>query len=165
VSNALGTITPAKAMIDLAHRHGAAVLLDGAQSVSHMRVDVQALGCDFFVFSGHKVFAPTGIGAVVGKRALLDGMPPWQGGGNMIQDVTFERTVFQPSERASRPAPATSPTPWALGTALEWLERVGLERVEAYEHELLEYGTERLREIPGLRIIGTAPEKAGVSRS
>src|SRR5262249_31535638 len=97
VSNALGTITPAREMVEMAHRHGARVLVDGAQAVSHMRVDVQALGCDFYVLSGHKVFAPTGIGAVYGKEEVLSEMPPWQGGGNMIADVTFERTVYQPA--------------------------------------------------------------------
>jgi cysteine desulfurase/selenocysteine lyase len=162
VSNALGTITPAKAMIDMAHRHGALVLLDGAQAVSHMPVDVQALGCDFFVFSGHKVFGPTGIGAVFGRAELLDAMPPWQGGGNMIQDVTFERTLYQPAPARFEAGTGNIADAVGLGAALDWLTRVGVERVERYEHELLEYATQALRTVPGLVLIGTAPEKAGV---
>jgi cysteine desulfurase/selenocysteine lyase len=162
VSNALGTITPAKEMIEMAHRHGARVLLDGAQSVSHKRVDVQDLGADFFVFSGHKVFAPTGIGVVYGRREVLDAMPPWQGGGNMIQDVTFERTVFHGPPARFEAGTGNIADAVGLGAALEWLSRVGIERVEAYEHDLLAYGTELLRGVPGLRIIGTAPQKAGV---
>ncbi len=162
VSNALGTITPAKEMIELAHRHGAKVLLDGAQSVSHMPVDVQALDCDFFVFSGHKVFGPTGIGAVYGKRDLLESMPPWQGGGNMIQDVTFERTVYQPPPARFEAGTGNIADAVGLGAALDWLTRVGIERVERYEHELLEYATGKLATVPGLTMIGTAPAKAGV---
>jgi cysteine desulfurase/selenocysteine lyase len=162
VSNALGTITPAKEMIEIAHRHGAVVVLDGAQAVSHMPVDVQALGCDFFVFSGHKVFGPTGIGAVFGRSELLDTMPPWQGGGNMIQDVTFERTLYQPAPARFEAGTGNIADAVGLGAALDWLSRVGVERVERYEHELLEYATERLLGVPGLTMIGTAPAKAGV---
>jgi cysteine desulfurase/selenocysteine lyase len=113
VSNALGTVTPAAAMVEAAHRHGAKVLVDGAQAVSHMPVDVQLIGCDFYVFSGHKVFAPTGIGVVYGRQDVLENTPPWQGGGNMIADVTFEKTLYQPPPAASKPAPETSPTPSA----------------------------------------------------
>jgi cysteine desulfurase/selenocysteine lyase len=162
VSNALGTIVPAAEMIDMAHRHGAVVLLDGAQAVSHMPVDVQALGCDFFVFSGHKVFAPTGIGAVYGRSELLDTMPPWQGGGNMIQDVTFERTLYQPAPARFEAGTGNIADAVGLGAALDWLSRVGVERVERYEHGLLVYATEQLATVPGLTMIGTAPEKAGV---
>lgn len=162
VSNALGTITPAKEMIDMAHRHGATVLLDGAQSVSHMPVDVQELGCDFFVFSGHKVFAPTGIGAVYGKSDLLEHMPPWQGGGNMIQDVTFERTTYQGPPFRFEAGTGNIADAVGLGAALDWLSKVGVERVERYEHELLEYATKELRAVDGLTMIGTAPNKAGV---
>ena len=162
VSNALGTITPAKAMIDMAHRHGALVLLDGAQAVSHKPVDVQALDCDFYVFSGHKVFAPTGIGAVFGKKDILDAMPPWQGGGNMIQDVTFERTRFHPAPMRFEAGTGNIADAVGLGEALDWLTRVGIERVERYEHELLVYGTECLKTVPGLTLVGTAAEKAGV---
>jgi cysteine desulfurase/selenocysteine lyase len=162
VSNALGSVTPSKALVDAAHRHGVPVLLDAAQSVSHMRVDVQALDCDFLVFSGHKVFGPTGIGAVVAKKAILDAMPPWQGGGNMIADVTFERTVFQPPPARFEAGTGNIADAVGLGAALDWLTRVGIENVAAHEHALLEYGTHKLLEIPGLRIIGTAAEKAGV---
>jgi cysteine desulfurase/selenocysteine lyase len=162
VSNALGTVTPAKEMTEMAHRHGALVLLDGAQAVSHMPVDVQALGCDFFVFSGHKVFAPTGIGAVFGRAELLDTMPPWQGGGNMIEDVTFERTTYQTAPARFEAGTGNIADAVGLGAALDWLSRVGIERVERYEHELLEYATARLATVPGLKMIGTAPEKAGV---
>jgi cysteine desulfurase/selenocysteine lyase len=162
VSNALGTVTPAREMIAMAHRRGAMVLLDGAQSVSHMRQDVQWLGCDFFVFSGHKVFAPTGIGAVVARAELLDSMPPWQGGGNMIVDVTFEKTVFQPAPARFEAGTGNIADAVGLGAALDWLTRLGIENVERYEHGLLEYGTQRLLEVPGLRIIGCAREKAGV---
>jgi cysteine desulfurase/selenocysteine lyase len=162
VSNALGTITPAKEMIEMAHRHGAVVVLDGAQAVSHMPVDVQALGCDFFVFSGHKVFAPTGIGVVFGRLDLLDTMPPWQGGGSMIQDVTFERTIYQSAPARFEAGTGNIADAVGLGTALDWLSRVGVERVEIYEHELLVYATERLAAVPGLTMIGTAPSKAGV---
>jgi cysteine desulfurase/selenocysteine lyase len=162
VSNALGTITPAKEMIEMAHRHGALVLLDGAQAVSHMPVDVQALGCDFFVFSGHKVFAPTWIGAVFGRSELLDTMPPWQGGGNMIEDVTFERTLYQAAPARFEAGTGNIADAAGLGAALDWLSRVGVERVERYEHELLVYATEKLATVPGLTMIGTAPAKAGV---
>jgi cysteine desulfurase/selenocysteine lyase len=162
VSNALGTITPAKEMIEMAHRHGALALLDGAQSVSHMPVDVQLLGCDFFVFSGHKVFAPTGIGVVFGRSELLDAMPPWQGGGNMIQDVTFERTLYQPAPARFEAGTGNIADAVGLGAALDWLSRVGVERVERYEHDLLVYATEKLATVPGLTMIGTAPAKAGV---
>jgi cysteine desulfurase/selenocysteine lyase len=123
---------------------------------------VQALDADFFVFSGHKVFAPTGIGAVVAKGSIWEQTPPWQGGGNMIQDVTFERTVFQPPPARFEAGTGNIADAVGLGAALDWLTRVGLENVERHEHELLVYGTERLCQIPGLTIIGTAPEKAGV---
>ncbi len=162
VSNALGTITPAREMIALAHRHGAKVLLDGAQAVSHLRVDVQALDCDFFVFSGHKVFAPTGIGAVFGKADLLEAMPPWQGGGNMIADVTFEKTQYQAPPARFEAGTGNIADAVGLGAALDWLTRVGLENVARYEHELLEYGTELLLAVRGLTLYGTAPDKAGV---
>jgi cysteine desulfurase / selenocysteine lyase len=162
VSNALGTMTPAKEMVRLAHRHGAKVLVDGAQAVSHLRVDVQDLDCDFFVFSGHKVFAPTGIGVVFARSELMDATPPWQGGGNMIQDVTFERTVFHPSPARFEAGTGNIADAVALGTALDWLTGVGLETVAQYEHQLLEYATEQLLTVSGLTLYGTAPEKAGV---
>jgi cysteine desulfurase / selenocysteine lyase len=162
VSNALGTITPAREMIELAHRRDIKVLLDGAQAVSHLRVDVRALDCDFYVLSGHKVFAPTGIGAVYAKRALLDDMPPWQGGGNMIADVTFERTTYQGPPARFEAGTGNIADAVGLGAALEWLSAIGLENVERHEHELLVYATERLAAVPGLTMIGTAEEKAGV---
>ncbi|MBI4819416.1 MAG: SufS family cysteine desulfurase [Deltaproteobacteria bacterium] len=162
VSNALGTVSPVREMTAMAHRHGARVLIDGAQSVSHMRVDVQELDCDFFVFSGHKVFAPTGIGALFGKSDVLSSMPPWQGGGNMIEDVTFERTVYQPAPARFEAGTASIGDAVGLGAALDWLTRVGIDNVSRYEHELLVYGTERLLTVPGLRLIGTALERAGV---
>jgi cysteine desulfurase/selenocysteine lyase len=162
VSNALGTVTPLPAMIEAAHRHGAKVLVDGAQAVSHMRADVQALDCDFYVFSGHKMFAPTGIGAVYGKSAVLDAMPPWQGGGNMIQDVTFERTIYNPPPARFEAGTGNIADAVGLGAAIDYLDRVGMANISRYEHELLVYGTAALLQVPGLRIIGTAAEKAGV---
>jgi cysteine desulfurase/selenocysteine lyase len=149
-------------MVELAHRHGATVLVDGAQAVSHLHTDVQALGCDLFVFSGHKVFGPTGIGVVYGRSALLDATPPWQGGGNMIQDVTFEKTVFQPAPARFEAGTGNIADAVGLGAALDWLMRLGLETVARYEHDLLTYATARLLEVPGLTLYGTAAEKAGV---
>ncbi len=163
VSNALGTITPVKEIVDMAHGVGALALVDGAQSVSHLRVNMQALGADFFVFSGHKIFGPTGIGVVYGKKALLDSLPPWQGGGNMIEDVTFEKTVYQPSAPARFEAGTGNiADAVGLGAALDYLERVGIENVARYEHDLLAYATQYLKTIPGLRLIGTAREKTSV---
>ena len=162
VSNALGTIVPAGEMVTMAHRHGACVLVDGAQAVSHMPVDVQTLDCDFYVFSGHKVFAPTGIGVVFGKADVLARTPPWQGGGNMIADVTFERTRYQPPPWRFEAGTGSIGDAVALGTALDYLSGLGLPNVDRYEHELRVYGEEALLTVPGLRIIGTAPDKAGV---
>jgi cysteine desulfurase / selenocysteine lyase len=162
VSNALGVVTPAQEIIEAAHRHGAKVLLDGAQSVSHMRVDVQTLDCDFFVFSGHKVFAPTGIGVVYGKSEILEHMQPWQGGGNMIQDVTFEKTIYQAPPQRFEAGTGNIADAVGLGAAIDYLDRVGMANITRHEHGLLVYATEELLRIPGLRIIGTAREKAGV---
>jgi cysteine desulfurase/selenocysteine lyase len=162
VANATGTITPVREVIEAAHAAGAKVLVDGAQAVSHMRVDVQALDADFYVFSGHKVFGPTGIGVVYAKKALLEAMPPYQGGGNMIVDVTFERTVFQPPPARFEAGTGNIADAVGLGAALDYLERVGLENVARYEHDLLAYATQGLHTIPGLRLIGTAREKASV---
>jgi cysteine desulfurase / selenocysteine lyase len=162
VSNALGTITPAREMVEIAHRHGARVLIDGAQSAAHMREDMQALDCDFFVFSGHKIFAPTGIGVVYGKVDILDTTPPWQGGGSMITDVTFEKTVFQPAPKRYEAGTGNIADAVGLGAALDYLSEVGIENVTRHEHELLTYATKGLNTVPGLRIIGTAREKAGV---
>jgi cysteine desulfurase/selenocysteine lyase len=162
VSNALGTITPAREMVEMAHRHGARVLVDGAQAVSHMRADVQALDCDFYVFSGHKVFGPTGIGVVYGKLDVLDTMPPWQGGGNMIVDVTFEKTTYQTAPARFEAGTGNIADAVGLGAALDYVEQVGMESIAAYEHELLIYATAGLLTVHGLRLIGTAREKAGV---
>jgi cysteine desulfurase/selenocysteine lyase len=162
VSNALGTVTPTRAIVDAAHRHGARVLIDGAQSVSHQRTDVQALGADFFVFSGHKVFGPTGIGVLYGKREALEEAPPWQGGGNMIADVTFERTLYQPAPAKFEAGTGNIADAVGLGAALDYVARLGIDNIARYEHELIAYATQALKTIPGLRIIGNAREKAGV---
>jgi cysteine desulfurase/selenocysteine lyase len=162
VSNALGTIVPVREMIEIAHRHGVRILIDGAQAVSHMPVDVQALDCDFYCFSGHKVFAPTGIGALFGKEDVLETMSPWQGGGNMIADVTFEKTVYQPAPARFEAGTGSIGDAVGLGAALDYLGGLGLPSVARYEHELMVYATEGLAQVPGLRMIGTAPEKAGV---
>jgi cysteine desulfurase/selenocysteine lyase len=162
VSNALGTITPVQEIVALAHSVGARALVDGAQSVSHMRVNVQALDADFFVFSGHKIFGPTGIGAVYGKKDLLNSLPPWQGGGNMIADVTFDRTLYHPAPTRFEAGTGNIADAVGLGAALDYLERVGLEHVATYEHNLLAYATLGMQTVPGLRLIGTAREKASV---
>ena len=162
INNALGTVTPVAAMVEAAHRHGARVLVDGAQAASHMKVDVQALGCDFYVFSGHKAFAPTGIGVVFGRSEVLEHMQPWQGGGNMIQDVTFEKTLYQPPPQRFEAGTGNIADAVGLGAAIDYLDRVGIANVSRHEHTLLVYATDALQRIPGLRIIGTAKEKAGV---
>jgi cysteine desulfurase / selenocysteine lyase len=162
VSNALGTVVPVREMIEMAHRHGARVLIDGAQAVSHLPVDVQALDCDFYCFSGHKVFGPTGIGALYGKTDVLAGMPPWQGGGNMIADVTFEKTTYQPPPGRFEAGTGSIADAVGLGAALDYVTAIGLPTIGRYEHELLEYATGCLDTVPGLRLIGTAPNKAGV---
>jgi cysteine desulfurase / selenocysteine lyase len=163
VSNALGTITPIAEMVAIAHRHGAIAIVDGAQSVSHMPIDVQALDADFFVFSGHKMFAPTGIGAVYGRPSILESMPPWQGGGNMIQDVTFEKTTFHGPPGRFEAGTGNIADAVGLGAAIDYLSTIGMSNIAAYEHELLGYLTQGLLSVPGLRLIGTAHEKAGVA--
>ena len=163
VSNALGTVTPIREIIEIAHRAGVRVLVDGAQSVSHLRVNVQALDADFFVFSGHKIFGPTGIGVVYGKKELLESMPPWQGGGNMIADVAFERTLFQPPPNKFEAGTGNIADAVGLGAALDYVDRIGLENIARYEHDLLVYATRGLSSIPGVRLIGTAAEKASVA--
>jgi cysteine desulfurase/selenocysteine lyase len=162
VSNALGTINPIERIIELAHRWNVPVLVDGAQAAPHLTVDVQALDCDFYTFSGHKAYGPTGVGVLYGKAALLEAMPPYQGGGDMIRSVTFEKTSYN-----SLPYKFEAGTPdiaggIGLGAAIEYVEGVGLSTVARHEQELLAYATEALREIPGLRLIGTAVEKASV---
>lgn len=162
VSNALGTVVPVRQIVELAHQAGARALVDGAQSVSHMAVDVQAIGADFFVFSGHKVFGPTGIGVVWGRREVLEDMPPWQGGGNMIADVTFEKTVYQPLPNTFEAGTGNIADAVGLGAAIDYVQALGMERIARYEHDLLQYGTQALAPIPGLRLIGTAADKASV---
>jgi cysteine desulfurase/selenocysteine lyase len=162
VSNALGTINPLKKIIRLAHQQNVPVLVDGAQSVPHMPVDVQALDCDFFAFSGHKMYGPTGIGILYGKERLLDAMPPYQGGGDMIRSVTFEKTIY-----SGLPYKFEAGTPnvagvIGLGAAVDYLQSLGMENIFAYEHGLLAYGTQALEHVSQLRIIGKAEEKAGV---
>jgi cysteine desulfurase/selenocysteine lyase len=162
VSNALGTVTPAREMIAMAHSAGAKVLLDAAQSVSHLRVDVQSLDCDWLVFSGHKIFGPTGIGVLYGKADILAATQPWQGGGNMIDNVTFEKTTYQPAPAKFEAGTGNIADAVGLGTALEYVCRLGLENIARYEHELLVYGMHALQSIPGLKLIGTAPDKTSV---
>jgi len=162
VNNTFGTILPVKTMIDLAKRYGARVLIDGAQSIAHTPVDVQELGCDFFVFSGHKIYAPNGIGVVYGKKEVLDILPPWQGGGNMIQDVTFEETIFNgPPARFEAGTPNVADAV-GLGAALDYVSRVGLINISKYEHYLTEYAREHLAKIDGLRLIGNPRERVSV---
>jgi cysteine desulfurase/selenocysteine lyase len=163
VSNALGTITPVREVVELAHRVGARVLVDGAQAVSHLRVNVQALDADFYVFSGHKIYGPTGIGALYGKAELLDAMPPWQGGGNMIEDVTFERTRYQSAPAKFEAGTGNIADTAGLGAALDYVDRIGLENIARYEHGLLAYAARGLAAIPGVHLIGTAAEKASVA--
>lgn len=162
VSNALGTVTPVRQIVEMAHSIGAKALVDGAQSVSHMRVNVQAIDADFFVFSGHKIFGPTGIGVVYGKKAILESMPPWQGGGNMITDVTFERTLYHGAPARFEAGTGNIADAVGLGAALDYVERVGIENIARYEHDLLVYATDLIRTVPGIRLIGTAADKASV---
>lgn len=162
VSNALGTVVPVKEIVDLAHRAGAVAVVDGAQSVSHMRVNVQDIDADFFVFSGHKIFGPTGIGVVYGKRHILEDMPPWQGGGNMIADVTFEKTVYHGAPTRFEAGTGNIADAVGLGAALDYVERIGMENIARYEHDLLVYATRGLLTVPGLKLIGTARDKASV---
>ena len=165
VSNALGTINPVRQIIEMAHRAGALALIDGAQAAPHMKVDVQALDADFYAFSGHKVFGPTGIGILYGKATLLNAMPPYQGGGDMIKWSLSKRPLTPTCPTNSKPARPTSPA------ASGWARRsitsasIGIDQIAAYEHALLAYGTEALSQIPGLRLIGTAREKAACSPS
>ena len=162
LSNSLGTINPLKKIVEMAHDRGVPVLVDGAQSTPYMPVDLQELGCDFYAFSGHKFFGPTGIGVLYGRAELLEEMPPYQGGGDMIKSVTFEKTIYN-----SLPYKFEAGTPniagvIGLGAAVDYITGIGLDRIFEYEHELLEYGTTLLSEVDGLRLIGTAREKAGI---
>ena len=162
VSNVLGTVTPIAEMIAIAHSYGVRILVDGAQSVAHIPVNVAALDADFFVFSGHKIFAPTGIGAVYGKKELLDAAKPYHGGGNMIKDVTFERTIYNPAPNKFEAGTGSIADAVGLGAALEYLNQIGMPAVNKHEHELLVYGMQELGKIPGLHLIGTAGDKASV---
>ncbi|MCH8162991.1 MAG: SufS family cysteine desulfurase [Proteobacteria bacterium] len=162
ISNALGTINPIQTIIDRAHEHNAVVIIDGAQATPHTIVDVQALDCDFYVFSGHKLFGPTGIGVLYGKAHLLEAMPPWQGGGDMIKMVSFEKTLYN-----DLPYKFEAGTPHiagviGLGAAIDYVSATGLEAIAAHEHELLEYATEKILEVKGLRLIGTAQQKTSI---
>ena len=161
-SNALGTINPAEQIVAMAHSRGIPVLLDGAQSAPHLPIDVRQLGCDFFVFSGHKLYGPTGIGILYGKEELLEAMPPFQGGGEMIKSVTFEKTIYNDLPNKFEAGTPNIAGAIGLGTAVDYVTGIGIDRIHAYEHELLEYGSQCLSDIGGLRIIGTAAEKAGV---
>ena len=162
VSNALGTVTPAKKIVEMAHAAGAKVLIDGAQSVSHMKVDVQDLNADWLVFSGHKLFGPTGIGALYGKEDLLNEMQPYQAGGNMIQDVTFEEIKYHKAPNRFEAGTGNIADAIGLGAAIDYVTKLGIDAIGQYEHQLLEYATRLLKEIPGVRLIGTAKNKASV---
>ena len=162
LSNALGTVNPVHKIVEMGHRYGARVLIDGAQSIPHVPIDVAACGADFFVFSGHKIFGPTGIGVLYATDEAMAETPPWQGGGNMIADVTIERAVYQGPPNKYEAGTGNIADAVGLGEALRYVEKVGVERIAAYEHALLDYATPRLAAIPGVRIIGTADEKASV---
>jgi len=162
VSNALGTINPLKRMVELAHSRNVPVLVDGAQAVPHMKVDVQALDCDFYTFSGHKVYGPTGIGVLYGKTVLLNAMPPYQGGGDMISSVTFDKTIYNKLPYKFEAGTPDIAGVIGLGAALAYVNGLGIENIGAHEHDLLAYATEALSAIPGVRVIGTAKEKAAV---
>lgn len=162
VSNALGTVTPVAELIAIAHAHGVRILIDGAQSIAHIPINVTALDADFFVFSGHKIFAPTGIGAVYGKSELLEAARPYHGGGNMIKDVTFERTIYNPAPNKFEAGTGSIADAVGLGAALEYLNSIGMEAVNQHEHELLVYAMKEMQKINGLHLIGTAANKASV---
>jgi cysteine desulfurase/selenocysteine lyase len=162
VSNALGTINPVREIVNTAHGWNVPVLIDGAQAVPHMKVDVRSLDCDFYVFSGHKVFGPTGIGVLYGKEQLLEEMPPWQGGGDMIRSVTFEKTTYNELPYKFEAGTPDIAGVIGLGAAIDYLDQIGMDAIAAHEHDLLEYGTRALESISGLRLIGMAREKAGV---
>ncbi len=162
VSNSLGTINPVREIIEAAHAIDVPVVLDGAQAVPHLAVDVQALDCDFYVLSGHKVFGPTGIGVLYGRRSLLEGMPPYQGGGDMIRTVSFEKTEYNTLPHKFEAGTPHIAGAYGLGVAVEYLSDIGLERIAAYEHELLAYATAAAQEVLGLRLVGTATEKASI---
>ena len=162
VSNALGTINPAKQIVEMAHSRGVPVLLDGAQAAPHMQVDVEDLGCDFYVFSGHKLYGPTGIGILYGRADLLESIPPWQGGGEMIRSVTFQETLYNDLPYKFEAGTPNIAGAIGLGVAIDYVSNIGLDRISAWENELLEYGTQCLSSIEGLRLIGTAENKSAI---
>ena len=162
VSNSLGTINPVKEIIDLAHKFKVPVLLDGAEAVNHLKIDVHNLNCDFFAFSGHKLYGPTGIGALYGKVNLLEAMPPYQGGGDMISKVTFEKTTYNELPHKFEAGTPNIAGAIGLGAAVEYVDKIGIDNIAVHEMDLLDYATKQISEIPGLRIIGTAKNKTGV---
>lgn len=162
VSNALGTINPVADIVKAAHAKGALVLIDGAQAVPHLKVDVQALGCDLYAFSGHKMYGPTGIGVLYGRKAVLDRAVPWQGGGDMIRSVTFDKTTYNDLPYRLEAGTPDIAGAIGLGAAIDWLTGLGLDDVAAHEHDLLAYATKRIAEIPGVKVLGTSAHKAGV---
>jgi len=162
MSNALGTIVPARDVARIAHERGVPILFDGSQAAYHLKVDVQEIDCDFYVATGHKLYGPTGIGALIGKAAHLESMPPFLGGGDMISSVTFERSSWNTLPHKFEAGTPNMAGAVGLHAALDYIDRVGIERVTAYEHELLDHGTRVLQSIPGLRILGTARQKAGI---
>lgn len=162
VSNTLGTINPVKKITEIAHRHGVPVLIDGAQAVAHMAVDVQDIGCDFYCFSGHKMYAPMGVGVMYGREEVLEELPPYQGGGEMIQDVTFEKTTYNELPFKFEAGTPSVGDVLGLGAAIDFIKGVGIANIARHEAELLDYATRELLKIPRLRIYGTAPNKAGV---
>jgi cysteine desulfurase/selenocysteine lyase len=162
VSNALGTVNPVRQIVQMAHALDVPVLVDGAQAAPHLQVDVQELGCDFYAFSGHKVFGPTGIGALYAKAELLEAMPPFQGGGDMISSVTFEKTIYNEIPYKFEAGTPNIADAIGFGAALDYMNQIGLANITSYEHALLSYATEAINQIPGVRIIGTAREKASV---
>jgi len=162
ISNALGTINPVKEIIEIAHQHNIPVMIDGAQAVSHLKVDVQALDCDFYCFSGHKMYAPMGVGVMYGKEKWLNEMPPFLGGGEMIKNVTFEKTTYNDLPFKFEAGTPSVGDVIGLKTAIEYIEKIGIDKIASYENELLQYGTEKLLQIPEVKIIGNSPDKAAI---
>jgi cysteine desulfurase/selenocysteine lyase len=162
VSNTLGTVNPIKEIIRIAHHHNIPVLIDGAQSVPHIAIDVQDLDCDFYAFSGHKIYGPTGIGVLYGKRAWLDKMPPFLGGGEMIDQVTFEKTTFNELPHKFEAGTPHYVGAIGLGSAIEYIRKIGLENIAAYEHQLLTYASDKMKELGGMKFFGESPNKTGV---
>ncbi len=162
VSNTLGTVNPVQKVVEMAHSHGVPVLIDGAQAVAHMPVDVQQIGCDFYCFSGHKMYAPMGVGVMYGREELLSQLPPYQGGGEMIKDVTFEKTTYNELPFRFEAGTPSVGDVLGLGAAIDFMQQEGIEKIGRHEEDLMHYATERLLAIPGIRLFGTAPHKAGV---